>query len=352
MKFLNITRTIKLGLVVATAVAGLSVSQRVAFAQGGDAPPLPGDLVAGDLASPRGLAFDAAGNLLVAVAGTGGDAELTTPSTEGGGEAQTIKAGLTGSIMSIDKDGKASTLLPGFPSYAGGFETTGIYRVIPQGDSLWVLLSTAGPTAAWGSNIVEYDAKTFAVKRTIALYPFEAANNPDGNELDSNVSDIAWTADGTLLITDAGANALLSWTEADGLKVVTAWPDNSVPTSVEVAANGDVYVGFLGAGLAPGAGKVEVWAEGKLKETFANLNTVTDILLDGETLYAVQLTIMGEQGPGAGSVVTVDANGATPVAEGLMAPFGIAKGPDGSLYVSFGTIAFQPGMTGGIVKLK
>jgi hypothetical protein len=39
------------------------------------------------------------------------------------------------------------------------------------------------------------------------------------------------------------------------------------------------------------------------------------------------------------------------LAEGLLAPFGIAKGPDGALYVSYGTIAFAPGMTGGVVKL-
>jgi hypothetical protein len=79
---------------------------------------------------------------------------------------------------------------------------------------------------------------------------------------------------------------------------------------------------------------------------------VTDILLDGDTLYAVQLVIFGEEGPGAGSVVTVTADGATPVAEGLMAPFAIAKGPDGALYVSFGTIAFFPGAPAGVVKIE
>lgn len=353
MKFLSITRSLKLGLVVAVAAAGLSIGQRAAFAQGGgEMPPLPGDLVVGDLQSPRGVAFDAAGNLLVAVAGNGGSTELTVPSTEDPTKPMTIKAGLSGVLLSVDKDGKATPVMPGFPSYAGEMEVTGLYRAIPHGDSLWVLLSTAGPTTPWGSNIVEYDAKTFAVKRVIPLFPFEAANNPDGNEIDSNVSDLAWTADGTMLITDAGANALLSWTEKDGLKVVAAWKENSVPTSVEVAANGDIYVGFLGAGLAPGAGKIEHWSNGAVKETFANLNAVTDILLDGDTLYAVQLTIIGEQGPGPGNVVKVDASGATPVAEGLLAPFALAKGPDGSLYVSFGTIAFQPGMTGGVVKLK
>jgi len=150
---------------------------------------------------------------------------------------------------------------------------------------------------------------------------------------------------------DAGGNDLLSWTEAGGLQLVHAWSDNPVPTSIEVAENGDLYIGFLGAGMAPGAGKIEHWSDGELVETFSGLSTVTDILLDGDTLYAVQLTIFTDQGPGPGSVVTVTADGATPIAEGLIAPFGIAQGADGALYVTFGTVAFAPGMTGGVVRL-
>ena len=136
------------------------------------------------------------------------------------------------------------------------------------------------------------------------------------------------------------------------MQLIHAWTDNPVPTSIEVAENGDLYIGFLGAGLAPGAGKVEHWSGGELVETFSRLNAVSDILLDGDTLYAVQLTVFTEQGPGPGSVVMVTADGATPIAEGLLAPFGIAQGADGALYVTFGTIAFGPGMTGGVVRLE
>lgn len=316
-----------------------------------DMPPLPGDLVVGDLNAPRGVAFDAAGNLYIAVAGSGGDAVIEAPSMEDPTTTMLVNAGLSGEILSVAPDGTSSVWAGFFPSYAMPTETIGLYRAIPAGDSLWVVYSSAGPNAFWGSTIAELDAATHMTKRVINLAGFEAANNPDGNEIDSNVSDIAWGADGTMYITDAGANALLSWTADAGLAVVAAWPENSVPTSVEVAENGDLYVGFLGAGLAPGAGKIERWSGGALAETFGGLNAVSDILLDGDTLYAVQLVIFGEQGPGPGSVVSVTADGATPVAEGLIAPFGIAKGPDGSLYVSFGTIAFAPGMTGGVVKI-
>lgn len=339
-------------LAIAGAAALMTLSGLNLPVQAQDAPQLPGTVVVGDLNAPRGVAFDAAGNLLVAVAGSGGEAEVSVPSTEGDGTMQTFKTGLSGQVLSVAADGTAKPLIAGLPSYAGETETIGVYRAIPHGDSLWIVTSSAMPGMFWADSIVELDAKTLRVKTFISPADYEETKNPDTNEIDSNVTDIAWTADGTMLITDAGGNTLYSWTKEAGLAVVASWPDNSVPTSVEVAANGDIYVGFLGAGLAPGAGKIERWADGKLAETFAGLNAVSDILLDGDTLYAVQLVLFTEQGPGPGSVIKVDASGATPIAEGIPAPFAIAKGPDGALYVSYGTIAFAPGMTGGVLKLE
>jgi glucose/arabinose dehydrogenase len=328
-----------------------AVAQEATEAAMPEMPPLPGEVVLGDLASPRGLAFDAEGNLLVAVAGSGGDTAFTMQGPEG---ETTAQLGLTGRIVSIAPDGTAADVISAMPSYGLGTEVLGVYRAIPNGDSLWVVFSgtaAANIGAFWTDSVVELDAATLAVKRVINLNNIEATEDPDGNGYDTNVSDIAWGADGTLYIVDAGGNDLLSWTEADGLQVVQTWPENPVPTSIEVAENGDLYIGFLGAGLAPGAGAIEHWSGGELVETFSGLNAVSDILLDGDTLYAVQLTIFTDQGPGPGSVVTVTADGATPVAEGLPAPFAIAKGPDGSLYVTFGTIALAPGMSGGVIKL-
>lgn len=318
-------------------------------AQGG--PPLPGEVVMAELGAPRGLAFDSSGNLLIADAGEGGTIEAVLPGPEG--EA-TVKMGLSGRVISIAADGTTTDLVAGLPSYNTGSETLGVYRAIPRGDSLWVVFSGTGSGAFgafWTDSVVELDTATLRVRRVINLQAFEIANDPDGNGYDTNVSDIAWGPDGTLYIADAGGNDLLSWTEAEGLQLVAAWPDNPVPTSVEVAANGDLYIGFLGAGLAPGAAKIEHWSGGQLMHTYSGLNAVSDILLDGDTLYAVELVIFGEAGPGPGRVIMVDSSGATPVAEGLPAPFGLAKGPDGALYVSFGTIPLGPGMTGGVLKL-
>jgi hypothetical protein len=316
-----------------------------------DGPPLPGTEVIGGLDAPRGIAFDADGNLLIAVAGSGGEMEMIIMGPEGEAPAM---LGMTGRIVSVAPDGTASDHIAGFPSYAMPSETLGLYRAIPQGDSLWVIYSGAGAStsgAFWQDSVVELDATTFSVKRIINLNNFETVNDPDGNGYDSNVADIAWGADGTLYIVDAGANALLSWTADTGLATVTAWPDNPVPDSIEIADNGDIYIGFLGAGLAPGGAKIERWSGGELAETFAGFTAISDILLDGDKLYAVELLNFGPEGPGAGRVIMVDSMGATPIAEGLLAPFALAMGPDGALYVSHGTIAFFPGMTGGVVKL-
>jgi hypothetical protein len=314
-------------------------------------PPLPGELVLGDLGAPRGLAFDANGNLLVADAGTGGETELMVAGPDGEAAA---RLGMTGRIVSIAPDGTSVDLIGGFPSYAFAMETGGVYRIIPNGESLWLLFSGSGAGnfgAYWGDSIVEYDAATLVVRTVINLNDFEFTNDPDGNGYDTNVADIAWNSDGKLYIVNAGGNDLLSWTKEGGLQLVHAWPDNPVPTSIEVAENGDLYIGFLGAGLAPGAGKIEHWSGGELVEAFNGFNTVTDILLDGDILYAVQMTVFTEQGPGPGSVIMVTAEGVTTVAEGLLAPFGIAQDVEGALYVTFGTLAFAPGMTGGVVKL-
>ncbi len=310
-------------------------------------PPLPGEVVLENVAAPRGLAFDADGNLIVALAGSGGDLPLGESP-----DGATTMAGMSGSIVSIDADGVVTDIMTGIPSFQGPMEATGVYRVIPHNGKLWIVTSAALGTV-YGNSIVEYDPVTRLIGTTINVGAFEAENNPDGNEIDSNVADIAWDADGLMYIVDAGANTLYTWTQADGLTGIVSWPENSVPDSIEIADNGDIYIGHLGTGLAPGGAKVEHWSNGEVVKTFAGLTSVTDILLtsDGQ-LYAVELINFGEQGPGPGRVISLPEDGeATAVAEGLIAPFALAEGPDGAIYVSYGTIPFAPGMMGGVIRL-
>lgn len=311
-----------------------------------------GEVFAEGLVSPRGIAYDEDGNLYVAEAGTGGEKILLEI------EGSTINGGLTSQVTSIAPDGTKSVVVGNLISATDPFggAALGVIRALPAGDSIWLVLSDAQNMTVFSDAVVEVDKATTRVKQYIDLRAFEEANNSDGTEeILSNPADIAIGPDGTVYIMDTGANALLTWTEADGLELFHAWSDNPVPTSIEFAENGDIYIGFLGQGLAPGAGKIEHWsADGsEMIETFPGLTTVTDILLDDAgNLYAVQMLQLGEEGPvpDSGSVVQVTADGVTPVLEGLNTPFGIAQDADGNLVVSTNSAFVEPG-TGAIVKI-
>ncbi len=343
MKF-GLFRYISLAAVLAASALGVLAQDAP--------PPLPGTLVIEGMSAPRGIAFDGFGNLIVADAGSGGENSMDVPSLEDSTVMATILFGLTGSVQVVSEDGSAAPWIVGLPSYAGPTETTGVYRAIPNGDSLWLVVSSNGQAGGyWGSSVVELDGATLATKTVISLNGSELTNNPDGNELDSNVTDIAWGADGTLYIVDAGGNTLYSWMADGGLVIVQTWPDNSVPDSIEIAENGDLYIGFLGVGIAPGAAKIEHWSGGEVIETFSGLNGITDILLDGDVLYAVEMANFAE-GPISGRVLMIDADGTvTPIATGLNAPFALAKDADGGLYVSIGTLFFGPDLPSGVLKL-
>jgi len=201
----SFTKTRQLRFVFIAALFALSLIGMAVQAQ--DAPPLPGELVVGDLSAPRGLAFDAARNLLVAVAGRGGDFVNTVPSPDG--STVEMSMGMTGVVLSVAADGTSTPLIPGFPSYAAPSETTGLYRAIPNGDSLWVVQNGGGPVNSghpWMDTISEIDLATMHTIRVIHLNQYEVDNDPDGRGYDTNVSDIASLSDGTMLITDAGCN--------------------------------------------------------------------------------------------------------------------------------------------------
>ena len=305
-----------------------------------DMPPPPGEVVVDGLMQPRGISFGPDGELIVVEGGDGGDL-LLAETPEGN-----LMVGMDWSVSSVAADGTKTPLLL-LPSISTGAEALSAYRVYWHDDSWWVIMSGGAPDQPpWNplsATVLQLDPGG-RIQTVIDTWAFEEANNPDGTEeINSNPGDIAWLSDGTMLITDSGANALLSWTAADGLQLVHAW-GNDVPSSVDVTADDEVYIGFLGEQIAPGAGRIEHWSGDELVETFGGLTGVTDIAVtDDGTVYAVQLFQAGDDPaapPGPGNIVSVTADGATPVVEGLVLPHSLAIGDDGSIYVTVGTAAF------------
>lgn len=338
----------KLVLLVASAALVLGVAA-VSAQQG---PTMPGEVVAANLLFPRGITLGDDGNLYVAEAGNGGEEVLLED-----GDLQ-VTAGYTGHVVQIAPDGTATTLLA-FPSVGSPEGGNGVYRVYRNGDELWMTVSDAGPVGSFAplfGNVYAVDVNTGRFTQTIDLAAAEAELNPDGTEeIYSNVTDLGWDADGNLYILDTGANALYTWTEADGLDVFHAW-ENVVPTAVEFGDDGTIYVGFLGTEIAPGAAMVEQWsADGELLETYSGYTGITDIELgeDG-TIYAVELFTLDPANPeipGPGRVIEVTADGAVVVEEGFPLPHSLTFGEDGRLYVTVGSAQFGPPVPGAVVAL-
>lgn len=317
--------------------------------------------IASGLSNPRFVSYDADGNLWIAEAGNGG--ELTLPADpnaeEGAPGSEPGSAGLSSQVSMVAADGTQSVAIPSLWSVAFPTEQLGASAAYSTGDAVWLVMSGGGPGPQpyYGDYVLKLTNVNgfWRVAESIDLYANEAANNPDGADpLDSNVNSLAWDANGTLYIVDTGANTVFTWTEADGLSVWHSWTDDPVPTAIDFAEDGTAYVSFLGTGIAPAAGHVEhISADGsEVLETFGGLTAVTDVAVgqDGN-VYAVQMWQYNDQGPDmmGGSVVMVNADGATPVAEGLFMPYSLAQAADGSWAVSIGTLA-GPG-AGAVIKL-
>jgi hypothetical protein len=205
-----------------------------------------------------------------------------------------------------------------------------------------------------------------APRRIIAdLGAFEKANNPTGDEIDTNPFGLLRDGD-RWIVADAGANALLEvhpnghvktlaifpnrMVEAPpflGLPPGTKIPMDEVPTSVVKGPDGAYYVGQLtgfpfpvdGARvyrITPGADPAtaaEVYAEG-----FTN---IIDIAFGPNgRLYVLEIFKNGLlSGDLTGALIRVNADGSqTLITDQLTAPGGLAIARNGTFYVSNKTI--------------
>jgi hypothetical protein len=338
------------------------------------------EVVASGLDNPRGLAFAPNGTLYVVEAGRGGDG-VCQPNPAGEGD---VCFGLSGAITQVQK-GHQTRVVTGLPSHAdpAGFGATGPHDLALRGNNIaFVVTGLAGapafreafgPDAADLGKLLRVRLNKGTWESMVDLVGYEAATDPDGGGVDSNPYAIISLGDRRIVV-DAGGNDLLRVQNNGQVTTLAVFPDRlvdappflglppgtqipmeSVPTTV-VRAWGDrndddkdddrdrdhvLYVGELtgfpfqvdGARIyrvAPGH-EPEVFAEG-----FSGIIDMAFSPKDG-LLYVLEFQTNGLLSSDlTGSLIRVNRDGSQDViaSDGLVAPGGLAFGPDGAAYVT------------------
>jgi hypothetical protein len=343
-------------------------------------------IVVNGLDNPRGLNFDLLGRLYVAEAGRGGDGPC------GPGPEGTRCFGESGAITRWSpRSSNVERVVTGLPSLAT--ENEGQFAIGPHDidfDPLNLAFVTIGFGADPNTRETTFgpDGRRFA--RELLLLPrdnvltvkdlgnFEAANNPTGDQVDSNPYGMLARL-GRQIMTDAGANDLLQVGLGGKVTVLATFPDrmvdappdlglppgtqlpmDAVPTTVAVGPGGDYFVGQLTGFPFPvgGANVYRVPARGGSPTVYASgFTNIIDIAFgrDG-SLYVLQIVKNGllaafGANDWTGALIRVRPNGTRSelVPGVLTAPGGIAIGPDGALYVTNNSI--YPGI-GEVLRIE
>lgn len=328
-------------------------------------PPTPdyATVVATGLANPRGLFVDADGNLWVAESGVGGDGPCAT-----GPEGDKECMGQTGGVTKISADGTQARVLDGMDSRAaeGGSAATGPNDVAVVDNQIFVLLGYGGDPATRADIGADDELGWLMVddgsglKQVVDVAAYETDSNPDGAAIDSNPFSLVPAAEGALVVSDAGGNALLNVTAAGEISTLTVFPNreadapdgskipmNPVPTGVASDANGDLVVGEL-TGFPFPIGGANVYtvsaAGGDPTSTLDGFTNVIDVAVgpDGSTYVLEMLTasMLGAnpEDPSTlnGQITRVSLDGTRTVVanDGLVWPTGLAVDADGAIFVA------------------
>lgn len=340
-------------------------------------------IIAEGLDNPKGLSFDSDGSLYVTEAGTGGKGACL-PSASGQGN---LCYGTTGAITKIENN-TVERILTGLPSLAFpdgtgaagphdiNFDATGQpYVLIGYATNPALRDTILGDTDLGKIIAPDFNTKSWTVVADLASY--ELTNNPDQEEIISN--PLAFLIDeGTILVTDAGANDLISGgTDGNHLKALAVLPKQtlinpifppsdsqpfdrghvppdsayrdalpsqlaiqSVPTSVAKGSDGAYYVSqFTGFPFPEGQAKVyRVDADGQLTVYADGFTQLIDLAFDAKgNLYVLQYANQsGWKGKPDGALIKIAPDGTRTTVlsgNGLELPTALTIAADGTFYV-------------------
>jgi len=265
-----------------------------------------------------GIEVDADGKIWVTEYGTGND---------------------DGKITILDQSGNKTLFMTGLPSGTNPVtgETAGAFRTYQLPDDKVLIVSGEGEHAQAEALLI-VDKSGFSpgtpltlanVEKTIKIGDFV---HDQGFEL-SDPYNIAWDADGNILIADAGANAILKWDKAtENLSIVkTLDPipnplpfgppmSDAVPTDIVAKPDGSgFYVcNLTGFPFLQGAASIfNLDNDGNLPPWQTGFSSLTDLGYDPKdgNLCAMQFAIFGQVDttldfiPGTAAVIKVHADG-------------------------------------------
>jgi len=296
--------------------------------------------VVSGLNNPRGMDFDAQGNLYIAESGSGGpvsDRCIASPS------AQYLKlcAAENGSVIKVTPDGTTTNFITGFASI--GLAPTGEQAAGPadfkfddKGNG-YLLVGLAGNPGERDTvlkapslgKLYKVDMANGALTTLADLGAYEFKNNPDGTDLISNPYAMT-IKDGYAYVVEGGGNDVLKVAlDGTGIKEAKAIPQLTVPV------NSLVFPPGVGAPAGGTAGAPPAGATGSTPPAGAT-GTVPPTGPVASAGDKTDKTPGSTDAPGGGQALPpgyeVASNG-IPVSKQSV-PTGITKAPDGSLTLS------------------
>jgi DNA-binding beta-propeller fold protein YncE len=306
------------------------------------------------LNQPRGMAFDAAGNLFVAEAGALDPADV--------GEARP-ETNHSGRVLRIDSGGHVSAVVQGLPyTHYEISGDVGAADVAVLGQTLYLLtgegyddqLSRSVLRALPGGPLQPVASLlTFAIGTT----PIEQQMVMGGAP--SNPYAMAAAPDGSALYVTDGASGRVLRVALDGnIRAFAQLPQMPPLTGLAFGPDGKLYVTmFSTLPHAPGSGAI--WAadaSGALSSAAAGLTMPIDVGFDAlGTIYVLEFSDGGQPSQpyaaGSGRLLRVERDGArTTLLDRLDYPTAMVFSSAGDLYIAVGGAFSAPGQ-GAILKV-